>query len=168
MSTNSRTVLSSFPPMKSNALHITRDSIRIFVPLRPLYGVPVYSSVGGRCPHRPPPRQVRWCPGGQDHPPYDGTSGTAFSRSTGKHRAAHERLCFTSIKKTTTLSDDRFGVGVDLSFRAASRQVFSARMSLTTVFGMGTGGPFSQSTPTMQKSYKNPSLYFTSQATACE
>ena len=44
MSTNSRTVLSSFPPMKSNALHIT---IRIFVPLRPLYGVPVYSSVGG-------------------------------------------------------------------------------------------------------------------------
>ena len=53
MSTNSRTVLSSFPPMKSNALHITRDSIRIFVPLRPLYGVPVYFSVGGRCPHRP-------------------------------------------------------------------------------------------------------------------
>ena len=81
MSTNSRTVLSSFPPMKSNALHITRDSIRIFVPLRPLYGVPVYPSVGGDA--RIAPRQVRWCPGGQDHPPYDGTSGTAFSRSTG-------------------------------------------------------------------------------------
>ena len=97
MSTNSRTVLSSFPPMKSNALHITRDSIRIFVPLRPLYGVPVYPSVGGDA--HIAPRQVRWCPGGQDHPPYDGTSGTAFSRSTGNQRAAHERLRFTSIKK---------------------------------------------------------------------
>ena len=97
MSTNSRTVLSSFPPMKSNALHITRDSIRIFVPLRPLYGVPVYPSVGGDA--HIAPRQVRWCPGGQDHPPYDGTSGTAFSRSTGNQRAAHGRLCFTSIKK---------------------------------------------------------------------
>ena len=109
MSTNSRTVLSSFPPMKSNVLHITRDSIRIFVPLRPLYGVPVYSSVGGDA--HIAPRQVRWCPGGQDHPPYGGTSGTAFSRSTGNHRAAHERLCVTSIKKTTTLSGGRFGRG---------------------------------------------------------
>ena len=67
--------------MKSNALHITRDSIRIFVPLRPLYGVPVYPSVGDDA--HIAPRQVRWYPGGQDHPPYDGTSGTAFSRSTG-------------------------------------------------------------------------------------
>ena len=96
--------------MKSNALHITRDSIRIFVPLRPLYGVPVYPSVGGDA-HIAPLRQVRWCPGGQDHPPYDGTSGTAFSRSTGNHRAAHGRLCFTSIKKTTTLLGGRFGRG---------------------------------------------------------
>ncbi len=31
-------------------------------------------------------------------------------------------------------------VGIDLSSQAASRQVFSAQMSLTTVFGMGTGG----------------------------
>ena len=97
MSTNSRTVLSSFPPMKSNALHITRDSIRIFVPLRPLYGVPVYPSAGGDA--HIAPRQVRWYSGGQDHPPYDGTSGTAFSRSTGNQRAAQERLCFTPIKK---------------------------------------------------------------------
>ena len=34
-------------------------------------------------------------------------------------------------------------VGVDLFSRAASSQVSSARMSLTTVFGMGTGGPSS-------------------------
>ena len=32
-------------------------------------------------------------------------------------------------------------VGVDLSSRGAALQVFSARVSLTTVFGMGTGGP---------------------------
>ena len=40
-------------------------------------------------------------------------------------------------------------VGVALSSRAAARQVFSALKSLTTVFGMGTGGPSSLSTPTL-------------------
>ena len=35
-----------------------------------------------------------------------------------------------------------------LSSRAVARQVLSALMSLTSVFGMGTGGPSSQSTPT--------------------
>ena len=34
-------------------------------------------------------------------------------------------------------------VGIDLSSQAAARQVFSALKSLTTVFGMGTGGPSS-------------------------
>ena len=33
-------------------------------------------------------------------------------------------------------------VGYDLFFRAVSSQVFSALQSLTSVFGMGTGGPF--------------------------
>ena len=32
-------------------------------------------------------------------------------------------------------------VGTDLSSRSVSRQVFSALVSLTSVFGMGTGGP---------------------------
>ena len=45
------------------------------------------------------------------------------------------------IKKTTKRLS--LSVGTDLSSRAAARQVFSARMSLTTVFGMGTGGPSS-------------------------
>ena len=36
-----------------------------------------------------------------------------------------------------------------LSSRAVTRQVLSALMSLTSVFGMGTGGPSSQSTPTI-------------------
>ena len=35
-----------------------------------------------------------------------------------------------------------------LSFRAVTSQVFSARVSLTAVFGMGTGGPSPRSAPT--------------------
>ena len=42
-----------------------------------------------------------------------------------------------------------FNVGVYLSSQAAARQVSSAQVSLTSVFGMGTGGPSPQSTPTM-------------------
>ncbi len=40
-------------------------------------------------------------------------------------------------------------VGIDLSFRSVARQVFSAPQSLTSVFGMGTGGPSALKTPTM-------------------
>ena len=36
-----------------------------------------------------------------------------------------------------------------LSSQAVARQVLSARMSLTSVFGMGTGGPSPQSIPTV-------------------
>ena len=39
-------------------------------------------------------------------------------------------------------------VGIDLSSRSVSRQVFSALVSLTSVFGMGTGGPSPLKTPT--------------------
>ncbi len=42
-----------------------------------------------------------------------------------------------------------FCVGIYLFSRAASRQVSSAQVSLTSVFGMGTGGPSPQSTPTI-------------------
>ena len=44
--------------------------------------------------------------------------------------------------------DDRFYVGVYLSSRTVTSQVFSAQVSLTSVFGMGTGGPSPSSTPT--------------------
>ena len=37
-----------------------------------------------------------------------------------------------------------------LSSRAVTRKVLSAHMSLTSVFGMGTGGPSWQSTQTIQ------------------
>ena len=40
-----------------------------------------------------------------------------------------------------------------LSSRAVTRQVLSAHMSLTSVFGMGTGGPSSQSIPTRMDGY---------------
>ena len=39
-------------------------------------------------------------------------------------------------------------VGTFLFSRAAARQVSSAQVSLTSVFGMGTGGPSPQSAPT--------------------
>ena len=39
-------------------------------------------------------------------------------------------------------------VGTALFSRSVSRQVFSARVSLTAVFGMGTGGPSPLKTPT--------------------
>ena len=39
-------------------------------------------------------------------------------------------------------------VGTDLSSRVASNQVLSARVSLTSVFGMGTGGPSPLKAPT--------------------
>ena len=39
-----------------------------------------------------------------------------------------------------------------LSSRAVTRQVLSTQMSLTSVFGMGTGGPSSQSIPTIRQS----------------
>ena len=40
-------------------------------------------------------------------------------------------------------------VGIDLSSQSVARQVFSALVSLTSVFGMGTGGPSPLKTPTM-------------------
>ena len=42
-----------------------------------------------------------------------------------------------------------FYVGIDLSFQSVARQVFSAPVSLTSVFGMGTGGPSPLKTPTV-------------------
>ena len=40
-------------------------------------------------------------------------------------------------------------VGIELSSRSVARQVFSPLQSLTSVFGMGTGGPFALETPTV-------------------
>ena len=45
-------------------------------------------------------------------------------------------------------------VGICLSSRAASSQVLSAQVSLTAVFGMGTGVPSPPSTPTLSKTQR--------------
>ena len=45
-------------------------------------------------------------------------------------------------------------VGDYLSSRSVTRQVFSARVSLTSVFGMGTGGPSPLKTPTAFGTYQ--------------
>ena len=50
--------------------------------------------------------------------------------------------------KVAWIQTTLFCVGYDLSFRTVSSQVFSALQSLTSVFGMGTGGPFALKKPT--------------------
>ena len=49
-------------------------------------------------------------------------------------------------------------VGISLFFQAVTSQVFSAPLSLTSVFGMGTGGPSASSTPTILLYLFFPSL----------
>ena len=62
--------------------------------------------------------------------------------------------CMSTFRLTADMlriSASPYGlVSVDLSFRSVSRQVFSALQSLTSVFGMGTGGPFALKTLTRQ------------------
>ena len=53
------------------------------------------------------------------------------------------------IAKDRSLTTAVFCVGIDLSSRSVSRQVLSALVSLTSVFGMGTGGPSPLKTPTI-------------------
>ena len=53
-------------------------------------------------------------------------------------------------KKTKLERASSFCVGTDLSFQSVTRQVFSAQVSLTSVFGMGTGGPSPLIAPTIQ------------------
>ena len=58
-----------------------------------------------------------------------------------------------NMKGIYSISISLLYVGYDLSFRSVSRQVFSALQSLTSVFGMGTGGPFALETLTMNILY---------------
>ena len=51
-------------------------------------------------------------------------------------------------KSRLTGSQPDTKVGIDLFFRLVTKRVFSTEMSLTTVFGMGTGGTSSIKTPT--------------------
>ena len=53
----------------------------------------------------------------------------------------YEQLSLFLLNKKETHLVSSFYVSTDLSFRAVASQVFSALQSLTSVFGMGTGGP---------------------------
>ena len=58
---------------------------------------------------------------------------------------------FSSISGEDFTLPSTEDVGIELSSRAASRKVFSPLQSLTSVFGMGTGGPSAFVTPTIFK-----------------
>ena len=77
------------------------------------------------------------------------TDGWRFtpSEASGNERPA---TCPPQAQKNHLFAQVVFCVGENLFFRAVSSQVSSAPASLTSVFGMGTGGPSRQSTPTIQ------------------
>ena len=58
-------------------------------------------------------------------------------------RQLSEQLSFTEMNLSSLLY-----VSIDLFSRSVARQVFSALQSLTSVFGMGTGGPSALKWPT--------------------
>ena len=66
--------------------------------------------------------------------------------------------CGLTVRRSTDWAKEESLCWHYLSSRAVTRQVLSAHMSLTSVFGMGTGGPSWQSIPTMTMAFK-PSLY---------
>ena len=63
-------------------------------------------------------------------------------------------LPFTSAEGKLSLPSA--DVGIELSSRAVSREVLSPLQSLTSVFGMGTGGPSAFVTPTVFSRILNP------------
>ena len=70
-------------------------------------------------------------------------------RSCGRK---HTSSLFPQAKKPTCKNASRiFLCWRYLSSRAVARKVLSAKVSLTSVFGMGTGGPSPQSTPTSSR-----------------
>ena len=54
----------------------------------------------------------------------------------------------TVMRSTDWAMEEYINVGIFLFSRAVTSQVSSALLSLTSVFGMGTGGPSASSTPT--------------------
>ena len=63
-------------------------------------------------------------------------------------QAGPEVVCPICKKNSACQWQAEFSCWRYLSSRAVTRKVLSAKVSLTSVFGMGTGGPSPQSTPT--------------------
>ena len=77
-------------------------------------------------------------------------TGRACTARCG-HRALHQ---FQAKAQNTKKKPHPFGWSLCWRYlfsQPVARQLSSAQMSLTSVFGMGTGGPSSQSTPTRTK-----------------
>ena len=67
-----------------------------------------------------------------------------FGMGTGGPSALETPTAFLVRKRLVRLERKtkiKHCVSIDLSSRSVARQVFSAQQSLTSVFGMGTGGP---------------------------
>ena len=64
-------------------------------------------------------------------------------------RQALSQLSYTPIGVNCSTLVEQLYVGVDLSSRTVARKVLSTLVSLTSVFGMGTGGPSPFETPTI-------------------
>ena len=73
------------------------------------------------------------------------------SYATWKVHCSHYRLSYGGIydERLDETSNLCRSVGAYLFSRAVASQVSSARQSLTSVFGMGTGGPSALITPTI-------------------
>ena len=59
------------------------------------------------------------------------------------------------IKKPLRFREAALDVGLDLSSRTVSGEVLSTLQSLTSVFGMGTGGPSAFERPTLFSSHRS-------------
>ena len=102
--------------------------------------------------------QVRAASGRCSEPACCAAVGVQRRRFSGKAHAALPQtgnrwtvhlFPLSHQSKKPRLSSRGFLCSRYLSSRAVARQVLSAYMSLTSVFGMGTGGPSSQSTRTL-------------------
>ena len=73
---------------------------------------------------------------------------TAVRRLLGRDDPSPANYGNYMKKRQASLPVSLLHIGVDLFSRSVSRQVLSALVSLTAVFGMGTGGPSPLKTPT--------------------
>ena len=76
-------------------------------------------------------------------------SYTPISRLASTFDFAFRISHFAFFRSSEWISPLRDCVSIELSSRTVSRKVFSPLQSLTSVFGMGTGGPSAFVTPTI-------------------
>ena len=80
--------------------------------------------------------------------------------SAGKDPSLSLRMTASKKTNSSEISLEAVCVGVELSFQSVARQVLSPLVSLTSVFGMGTGGPSPLKTPTIFGTYQIYTIQF--------